>query len=137
MSEAPRDGRGADPISDYLAVMTGTAPLGTIDETDAARARDGIQVLTESNASSKATRKLNRSAARVRIVRVLAWIALLVATVWIAGNVVSYLTATSEERGSIVAALVLNPISAGMWALGFVAALVLVELHRRRKVAWY
>jgi hypothetical protein len=188
MSEAPAEGRGADPISDYLAVMTGAAPVGTLDETDAARVRDGIQVLTDANAASKATRKLNRSAARVRIVRAVAWIVLVVAAVWIAANVFGYFTATQYERPvtmggstlapatvqwpdgsregadcfganagasvwkaappaslvapyrcghSIGAAIVPGPISAGAWALGFVSAIVLVELHRRRKIAWY
>ena len=131
------DGRGTDPISDYLAVMTGTAPVGTTDETDAARVRDGIQVLTQANASSKRIRKLDRPPARVRIRRAVAWIALLVAGAWIVGNVVDYVTANPEEREPISDTLVLNPISAGMWALGFVAAVVLVELHRRRKIAWY
>jgi hypothetical protein len=137
MSEVSTDGRGADPISDYLAVMTGTAPIGTIDEADAARVRDGIQVLTATNASSKAARKLNRSAACVRFVRVLAWIAIVVAAAWIVGNVYGYLTETPEERDPIVTALVFGPFSAAAWALGFVAAIVLVVLRRRRKVAWY
>ena len=121
------DGRGTDPISDYLAVMTGTAPVGTTDETDAARVRDGIQVLTQTNASSKRIRKLDRPSARVRILRAGAWLVVLLAAIWIGGNIYGYVTAGTMP----------SPISAGMWVLGIMAAIVLVEIRRRRKIAWY
>jgi hypothetical protein len=127
MSEAPMDGRGTDPISDYLAVMTGTAPVGTTDAADAARVRDGIHVLTQTNASSKRIRKLDRPPALVRILRAGAWLVVLLAAIWIGGNVYGYVTAGTMP----------SPISVGMWALGFVAAVVLVEIRRRRKIAWY
>jgi hypothetical protein len=121
------DGRGTDPISDYLAVMTGTAPVGTTDAADAARVRDGIHVLTQTNASSKRIRKLDRPPALVRILRAGAWLVVLLAAIWIGGNVYAYVTAGTMP----------SPISVGMWALGFVAAVVLVEIRRRRKIAWY
>lgn len=137
MSEAPMDGRGTDPISDYLAVMTGTAPVGTTDETDAARVRDGIQVLTQANASSKRIRKLDRPPARVRILRAGAWLVVVLAAIWIGGSVYGYVTETPAERESTAAALVSDPVSVGAWLLGLAAAIVLIEIRRRRKIAWY
>jgi hypothetical protein len=188
MSEASTGGRGADPISDYLAVMTGTAPAETSAATDVARVRDGILDLTDSNAASKKTRKLDRADTRGRVLRTISWIGVVLALVWIAGNVVGYYTAEQYERpvvsgtsvivpasvrlpgdvakgadcfgehagttvwkaappaslvvpyrcgDSIAAAIVPGPISIGAWVLAFVGAILLVELHRRRKVSWY
>jgi hypothetical protein len=111
MSEASTEGRGADPISDYLAIMTGTAPAETTAETDVARVRDGILDLTDSNASSKKTRKLDRADTRVRVLRTAGWIGVVLALVWIAGNVVGYFTAEQYERPVVAGESVMAPAS--------------------------
>jgi hypothetical protein len=96
---------GSDPISDYLAVMTGALPVGgevgATTEREVERVRAGLQELTRYNAGVRA-RKLVRRERIGRAFRLLTTAIVVTSVAWLAGNAIGYATATTRQRPVVV-----------------------------------